>query len=168
PPPPVDEIKPQPRTQIERVTVTPPKVPTVEKPVYVQVDPVPLPPLPIYTAGPVSMDPPQQLPPTPPAAIKVQPARAKANLASYVSNDDYPASAQRDGQQGTTRFKLGVDPNGRVSNCTITQSSGSAALDAATCRLMKQRARFNPAHDDLGRAIPDQVTNAIRWVPPEA
>jgi protein TonB len=170
PPPPIDppKAKVQPKVPDESVTVTPTIVPTIETPIYIDALPLPPNPLPLALNDGPSIPEPQQLPQTPPAPKKVQPARAKANLASYVSNDDYPASAQRDGQQGTTRFKLVVDANGRVSSCAVTQSSGSAALDAATCKLMRQRARFNPAHDDLGRATPDQVASAIRWVLPEA
>lgn len=168
PPPVPDQPRPESKPQQSVVTHVKPLVDADPQP-FEALDADPLPPQQSQTADSRPLPPePQPLPPTPPTAIKVQPARAKANLATYVSNDDYPASAQRDGQQGTSYFKLGVDPNGRVSSCTITQSSGSSALDAATCRLMKQRARFNPAHDDLGRPVGDIVVNKIRWVLPDA
>jgi protein TonB len=102
-----------------------------------------------------------------PKPRKVEPARARANLASYVSDEDYPNSAARAEEQGTTRFRLGVGPDGRVNECTVTASSGSSALDSATCRLMKQRARFTPARDSDGRPTSDSVASAIRWVLPE-
>jgi protein TonB len=98
---------------------------------------------------------------------KIEPARARANLASYVSDADYPASAIRAEQQGTTRFRLGVAPNGRVTDCTVTSSSGSPTLDAATCRLMKSRARFTPARDSDGKPVSDTAASAIRWVLPD-
>ena len=90
-------------------------------------------------------------------------ARARANLASYVSNDDYPADAMRAGQQGTTGFRLAVGPDGRVTVCTILQSSGSASLDNATCRIMRSRARFTPATDASGNPISDNVNARIAW-----
>ena len=95
--------------------------------------------------------------------MKLQPARAKANLGSYVSDADYPTDAIRREEQGTTRFRLAVGPDGRVSSCTVTASSGSAALDLATCRLMKSRARFAPARDSGGNAVADAVTSTIVW-----
>jgi protein TonB len=104
----------------------------------------------------------------PPEPRKLEPAHARANLGSYVSDADYPASAIRDEQQGTTRFRLTVGADGRVSDCVVTGSSGSAALDATTCRLMKSRARFTPARDGEGRPAADVVANAIRWVLPDA
>jgi protein TonB len=105
--------------------------------------------------------PPLPLPPPPPA--KSQSARAKANLGTYVSDADYPPDAVRREEQGTTRFRLAVGPDGRVADCTVTGSSGSASLDLATCRLMKSRARFAPARDTGGNAVADSVTNAINW-----
>ena len=48
----------------------------------------------------------------------------------------------------------------------MTSSSGSAALDQATCRIMRSRARFTPAHDDHGQPTSDNVSSRIRWVLP--
>jgi protein TonB len=107
-------------------------------------------------------------PPITPEPRKVEPAHARANLASYVSDADYPSSAIRDEQQGTTRFRLTVGADGRVIDCAVTGSSGSPALDATTCRLMKSRARFTPARDSDGKGTTDIVSNAIRWVLPDA
>ena len=75
-------------------------------------------------------------------------------------------TAQRAEQQGTTGFRLTVGTDGRVSACTITSSSGSSALDEATCRIMRSRARFTPAHDEHGNPIGDSVSSRIRWVLP--
>jgi TonB family protein len=90
-------------------------------------------------------------------------AGARANLASYVQDGDYPVLAMRRGEQGVVGFELDVAPNGRVANCRVTQSSGSRLLDYATCRVMISRARFTPARNADGSAAPDTVTSAIRW-----
>jgi protein TonB len=94
---------------------------------------------------------------------KVQPARAKANLVSLFSDEDYPASAVRSGESGATGFRLDVGANGRVSACTVTSSSGSSALDSTTCRLLKSRARFSPATDSTGGTTTDTVSGRIVW-----
>jgi protein TonB len=170
PPPPKP---PEPRTEVppdSRLTVTPP---IIDLPIPPRV-PVPdLPPLPPVPQGPVIGTgtqpvvelPPPPLPPPPPA--KIEPARARANLASYVSDADYPDSAIRAEEQGTTRFRLSVGPDGRVRECSVLGSSGSSALDNATCRIMRSRARFTPARDGNGSATTDTVSSAIRWVLPE-
>jgi TonB family protein len=107
-------------------------------------------------------------PPPPPKRLgKTQPARAAANLPSLFSSDDYPAAAVRAGEQGAVGFRLEVDKAGRVAGCAITASSGSAALDATTCRLLSARARFTPARDRKGRPVADSLTGRIVWKLPE-
>jgi protein TonB len=101
-------------------------------------------------------------PPAPPPRT-IEPARARANLSSYVSNDDYPPSALRANEEGTTGFRLTVGPDGRVTACTVTSSSGSSALDSTTCRLMRSRARFTPARDSSGQPTTDSASGRIRW-----
>ena len=94
-------------------------------------------------------------------------SRAKANLAALVSDADYPNSAIRAGEQGIVGFDLDVTADGRVSACRVTLSSGSATLDATTCRIMIVRAHFTPAHDRKGRPTTDHVHNRMRWVLPQ-
>lgn len=153
PPPPKQENIPPP------VVSPPPIVRTNIAPPVVMAVPIAPPVIITPTAPPA--------PPPPPAPKKVEPARAKANLASYVSDDDYPPSAQRAGEQGTTGFRLDVGTDGRVTNCTVTSPSGSSALDSTTCRLMMRRAKFTPAHDSSGNPATDAVSGRIRWVLPK-
>jgi protein TonB len=94
------------------------------------------------------------------------PARAKANLASLFSDNDYPAEAVAAREQGLVGFALDVGPDGRVSGCTITRSSGSTSLDEATCSLISARARFTPARDSGGAPVADHVRGRISWVLP--
>jgi protein TonB len=94
----------------------------------------------------------------------VEPAKAKGSLAGLINPEDYPASAQRAEEQGTVRVRLDVGANGRVTSCTVSSSSGSSALDAATCRILRSRARFTPARDSNGNPAPDTITSPpITW-----
>ncbi len=99
--------------------------------------------------------------PLPRAARPVR--RAAANLRRYFSVDDYPARALRDRHEGTVAFRLEVDPAGRVATCTVTRSSGSPALDNATCRILRARPRYVPALMADGSAGPDAVRGRVRW-----
>lgn len=99
----------------------------------------------------------------PAAPLTVEAARARTNLSSYVSDDDYPASALRNREEGRVSFRLAVGPDGRVAECVVTSSSGSAALDDATCRIMRSRARFTPARDSRGNPIADTVSSWVTW-----
>jgi protein TonB len=175
PPPPEEEPPPPPDTpqpvQPPQIVSPPPIVRTQTNPPMVQVTRTAPPPQVTYTAAPAPpaprVAPPPPPPPPPAAPVKAQDARAKANLASYVSNDDYPSSAIQREEQGTTRFRLTVGTDGRVTNCEVTGSSGSSALDSTTCRLMRSRARFTPARDSGGNPTTDSVSSSIRWVLPE-
>ena len=111
PPPPPDEPPPPP----EQIPDTPP--PIVAPPPIVRTNTAP-PPMVVTPVAPppqITVAPPPP-PPPPPPVRRVEPAKARANLASYVSNDDYPASALRNEEQGTTGFRLDVGPDGRVSD----------------------------------------------------
>jgi periplasmic protein TonB len=87
----------------------------------------------------------------------------RTNLAALVSRYDYPASALRAGEDGVVSFVLDVGVNGRVTGCRITASSGSSALDSATCGLMVRRARFTPARDTHGNPAPDSYASSLAW-----
>ncbi len=164
PPPPVERPRTPPPPSV--ITHMPPIVPP--PPMERMAVSTVLPPVAPFTPPePVrEIVPPRVDPPALPAARKVEPARARANLASYVSDEDYPSTAARNEEQGTTRFRLSVGPDGRVRDCTVTSSSGSSALDSTTCKLMRQRARFTPARDSDGNATGDTFSSAIRWVLP--
>lgn len=167
PPPPEEEPPPPPpdMPQEPPPVVSPPPIVRTNTMAAPIVQTVRVAPPPIIT--PTAPPAPPAPPPAPPPPKKVEPARAKANLASYVSDDDYPSSAIRSEEQGTTGFRLNVGTDGRVTNCTITSSSGSSALDNATCSIMRRRARFTPARDSSGNPTTDTHSARIRWVLPE-
>lgn len=95
------------------------------------------------------------------------PHRASANLPALFATDDYPFEARRKGETGTVAFTAAIDRDGRVTDCTITTSSGSPSLDLATCSIIRSRARFRPARDAAGRAVEDSQSARISWrLPP--
>lgn len=81
--------------------------------------------------------------------------------------DGYPAAAMARGEEGRVTVELRVGPNGRVTACAIVASSGSAALDEATCRIAHARLIFHPARDAAGRAIAGAVRFSTSWSMPE-
>ena len=89
--------------------------------------------------------------------------RTKANLASFFSNDDYPAIAFDQSKSGTVAFALLIDETGKVADCTIIETSGAAALDTQSCGILERRAKFTPAIGADGKAAKDAVIGRIRW-----
>jgi protein TonB len=89
---------------------------------------------------------------------------AKGDLRTLFSGDDYPASAAAAGAEGTAQAELTIGTDGRVTGCSLIQSTGNSALDAATCSILRRRAKFTPARDSNGNATTDTVTTPpIRW-----
>jgi TonB family protein len=77
--------------------------------------------------------------------------------------NDYPSVALQKELEGTSGFSVIVGPDGRVSDCVITSSSGYSELDLATCTNVQRRARFEPALDASGRPTIGKYANRVRW-----
>ncbi len=165
---------PPPPPPIPRTPETTPKTSHpvfAEKPIVPPLSPVPRqietsdgpsPPIPqIFTR----IDPTPSLPPL--TASRAIDARPKGSPGEWVTTDDYPASALRNGQQGRAGFRLDVGTDGRPSACTITQTSGSSDLDQATCRNLMRRAHFNAARDAAGTPVPSSYSNSVVWRLPQ-
>lgn len=91
------------------------------------------------------------------------------DLAAVFGPDNYPASAILVEEEGTVVAALTIDPSGAVTACKIIASSGSTALDSATCQIMNGRkAAFAPARDVNGRAVTGNYNLTVRWALPEA
>lgn len=91
------------------------------------------------------------------------PVRRARLVAGELSLADYPPALRRAGIGGRVEIHMTVEPTGRVSRCLVARSSGSAELDALTCRLVRQRYRFNPARDARGQAVRDLVGESHLW-----
>lgn len=104
---------------------------------------------------------------TPRPVFDPSPARPRGNPGLWVTVDDYRSSWINQEKTGTVRFRLEVGASGRVENCTITASSGHSELDAATCKLVTSRAKFDPAKDGTGAKVSGSYSNAVRWELPE-
>jgi TonB family protein len=100
------------------------------------------------------------------SAPAVSPPLPRAPLEALVSVDDYPAAARAQGLAGTVGVVLDVAPTGRVTACRIAASSGTAILDAATCRLLVSRERFQPARDGDGMPAAGTYEGALTWTLP--
>ncbi|ASK89622.1 energy transducer TonB [Sphingorhabdus sp. SMR4y] len=154
PPPPDQPIEPPP-------VVTPPPIvaPVVApRPVIRTVPTAPPPPAPVVA--------PPAPPPAPPPPQRANP-EPRGNPGNWANANDYPSRALREEREGTTRFRLTVGSNGRVTDCQITGSSGHADLDQAACKNLTRRARFRPSLDANGEPTTGYYSNAVRWQIPE-
>lgn len=81
-----------------------------------------------------------------------------------LRDSDYPDGAAEAGISGTVGVRYLVWTDGRVRDCEIMRSSGSAELDATTCRLIEARFRFRPSRDALGRPVPATIVENHSWM----
>ena len=153
PPPPDNAAPPPPVAPVPPISIAP-RPPDVQTQVTI---PPRAPP-----AAPVA--PPAPPPPPPPPPPQRANPVPKGNPGRWVSNDDYPSRAIREEAQGTVRFTLTVGPDGRASDCRVTGSSGNSSLDETACRLLRQRARFDPKLDASGNPTTGTWSNSFRWV----
>ncbi|HVI99770.1 MAG TPA: energy transducer TonB [Sphingomonas sp.] len=86
------------------------------------------------------------------------------HIGGRIRNRDYPASAGAEGTGGLVSIEYYVLPNGRVSDCRITRSSGNQALDETTCRLVTERYRYEPSRDPDGNPVRSIVVADHRWI----
>ena len=156
PPPPKKDAAPPP------IVVPPPLVNVATRPPPLEITPV-------AQTAPVI----QQIQVQAPVAVvqaapRIQPKKAvpKGSPANWATTNDYPTRALREERAGTTGFRVSVGPDGRVTSCSVTSSSGSPDLDEATCSNVTRRARFAPATDGEGNPTTDSYSNRIRWVIP--
>ena len=166
PPPPPDEPPPPPPPDQQMQpppVVSPPPIVRNPNPPPMVINTVPTPP-PVYIPTPIAAPPAPPAPaPAPPAPRVNQSAGAKGNPSDWITQDDYPASALRAEEQGTSAITWTINTQGRVENCRVTSSSGSSALDDAACRAITRRGRYSPAKDQNGNPIASTQSRRVVW-----
>ncbi|WP_232491717.1 energy transducer TonB [Novosphingobium kaempferiae] len=153
PPPPKEDTPPPP------IVAPPPPINIAPAPPPVQtvITPPPAPPVVIQTAAPPPAPPPP--PPGPSKARGVKPKGQGSWAARIQSN--YPTRAAREEREGRVGVRVTVGPDGKVSACSVSGSSGSPDLDEAACDGMQRYARFDPALDADGNPISSSYQTAI-------
>jgi len=93
----------------------------------------------------------------------VRPAIPQVPLQSLFRVGDYPKAALANKEAGATTVKITIGTTGRIEGCTVILSSGSALLDSTTCRILVDRARFQPGRDGYGAPTLDTYVTRIGW-----
>lgn len=155
-------IPPKPTPPVPVMPVAPAK-PQVVKPMIAPMQRIPLPevsqPEPITLASvtepvEISTPVPSELPSETPAVP------SSSTLAyAFAPPPAYPIQALRRGESGTVWLRVEVNAEGRPTEVSVHQSSGSKALDLAARKQVLQRWRFVPARQG------DQAIAAVGLVP---
>jgi periplasmic protein TonB len=80
-----------------------------------------------------------------------------------IRDSDYPRAEAEAGISGTVSVRYAVESSGRATGCIVTRSSGSANLDAVTCRLIEDRFRYRPSITPQGRAVRSIIVENHHW-----
>jgi len=126
--------------------------PTVQQPAPQRLVEVPRPAAPVASAAPATAS----------AVVGTGPgadpnAKREANdwyalVAAHLErNKRYPREARRDGITGTPTVRFAVNRRGRVSDVSIRNSSGNAALDEATIELLQRVSPLPAMPRSMGR-----------------
>ena len=96
----------------------------------------------------------------------IKPAAPRKPLRGYFSPDDYPLQAVRSSESGLTSVVLLIDEQGAIKDCMIDGTSSIATLDAMTCIVFRERAKFDPAIGKDGTPVRSHHIQRIRWEMP--
>ena len=116
PPPEPDTAPPPPVAPPAPININPAPPP-------IEVSPRIPPPAPVVRIVP----PPAAPAPPPPPRVQPKDPEPRGNPGNWATANDYPRRALREEREGTTRFRVTVNTEGRVTDCQITGSSGHAA-----------------------------------------
>ena len=97
----------------------------------------------------------------------VVPAKASSNEAMWTTYADYPLEALRKKEQGVAIIAWTIGIDGRVHDCHTAVSSGSASLDAASCRALSTRGRYAPAIGKDGKPMETHQARRVSWSLPD-
>lgn len=84
-------------------------------------------------------------------------------IGGSITDRDYPYAAVRNGEAGTVVAAYVINTQGNVENCKVVRSSGSAILDATTCKLQTERFRFQPPVGPDGSLRAVRALMSLEW-----
>jgi len=64
--------------------------------------------------------------------------------------------------QGVAKLEF-LDEQGKVADCTVIEPSGVASLDAQSCAVIKQGAKYKPAIGLDGKRAKSAAFQSITW-----
>lgn len=66
-------------------------------------------------------------------------------------------------ERGYGYLWLTIAPTGRVTDCSVLQSTGATPVDQALCNLMIRQSRWEPARDRQGNPVTVKVRYTATW-----
>jgi len=86
-----------------------------------------------------------------------------ARRISKIPDREYRRLAATGIRSGSVGVTIKVNTDGSASSCRIARSSGDRDIDALMCDLTVRYVRFEPARDDHGRPVAQDITFYPNW-----
>lgn len=83
---------------------------------------------------------------------------------SWLRSDDYPKESLRQGNNGIVRIRLDIDDKGGVVACRVIGRTSPDEFADLSCKLITQRARFDPALDAQSKPVRSFFVAKILWL----
>lgn len=83
---------------------------------------------------------------------------------SWLGGGDYPLAQGFKGTEAIVRFRLMVDASGQPSSCRVMRSINEKVFGEVSCAKLMKRARFLPARNTQGQAVPSFFASSVRFV----
>ena len=91
-------------------------------------------------------------------------AVAERTLIALFTASDYPESLRSANKQGSLQALLRLDASGKVTGCRGIDVLGDPAFVTVSCKIIAQRARFEPAKDASGAPTESfYLTPKLTW-----
>jgi TonB family protein len=90
--------------------------------------------------------------------------RPKTNPGGWLGFDAYPPDLVLTGKSGKVRIRLDVGTEGRPTKCFVQGATSDPAFEDVSCKALMRRARFEPARDASGQAVPYYWATAVSFV----
>ena len=85
-------------------------------------------------------------------------------ITSWFNASDYPTAALRKNLSGAVRFRLGIDDDGQIENCTIQSSYSDPSFPEKVCSEFQRKGKFEPARDAEGSPVASYWTSTVVFV----
>jgi len=85
------------------------------------------------------------------------------NPGEWLTSVDFPMSLRRDKASAVVKFSLVIDQNGTPTFCQVRETSRPYLFDEKVCKILIEKARFEPARDQDRNPVAAIWPNAIRF-----
>jgi TonB family protein len=88
---------------------------------------------------------------------------ATGSPGNWLTSNDFPSAALRNGHNGLVQFRLDVNAEGKVAGCYVLERTSPDDFADLTCRALAKRATFLPALDAEGKPVGSYYVSQAKW-----